>query len=156
MWQQWIPSARKCTWNCISHTQLGNAQSPCKQGKPRCRLLRCRGFWWTVLSPKNANIWEIKHFPWKGCAGQIFQFELYFKVGNCPFIISETKNSFHLKLLLISQFKLMRFFFLTWLNTKHFKVIKMNQCWLPPYSFYSHFHRKNAYHHLYLHVRKNI
>lgn len=95
-------------------------------------------------------------FSLKGVVlGKFFNLNCVLRVGNCPFVISKMKNSFHSKWLLISQFKLMRFFFFTWLNRKHFKVIKMKPCWLPPLSFFPHFICKNTYHYLYLHLRKN-
>lgn len=51
-------------------------------------------------------------FSLKGVVlAKFFNLNCILKVGNCPFIISEMKNSFHSKLLLISQFQLMRVFF---------------------------------------------
>lgn len=66
-------------------------------------------------------------FPERVVLGNFFNLNCILRGGNCPFIISKMKNSFHLKLLFISQFKIMSFF-KTWPNIKHFKVIKMTQC----------------------------
>jgi len=51
-------------------------------------------------------------FSLKGVVlGKFFNLGCILKHGNCPFIISKMKSSFNLRLLLISQFKLMSFGF---------------------------------------------
>lgn len=101
-------------------------------------------------------IYEKKEaFSLKGVVlGKFCNLNCILKVGNCPFVISKMKNSFHSKWLLISQFKLMRFFFLHgWIQNTS-KLSKRSSADCPHWAFFSHFICKNAYRHLHLHLRK--
>lgn len=104
-------------------------------------------------------IYEKKQlFPWKGLYwANFFNLNCILKVGNCPSVISKMKNSFHSKWLLISQFKLMRFFFFLhgWIQNTS-KLSKRSSADCPHWAFFSHFICKNAYRHLHLHLRKKV